>query len=107
MTGGPLMAASDEEGAPLRVLMLSREYPPHVYGGAGVVVEHLSRALAGRAAVEVRCFGDAERSEPGLRVRGYPAWDRLAGARPGESREDGARPAAVGEGRSGAAPEAP
>jgi starch synthase len=100
------MAASDEGGASLRVLMLSREYPPHVYGGAGVVVEHLSRALAGRAAVEVRCFGDAERSEPGLRVRGYPAWDRLAGPRPGESREDGSRPAETGEARYAPALEA-
>jgi glycogen synthase len=52
-----------------------------VYGGAGVVVDHLSRALARRASVEVRCFGagDADRAEPGLRVRGYPPWERLAG----------------------------
>ena len=42
----------------MRILLLSREYPPHVYGGAGVVVDHLSRALARRATVEVRCFGD-------------------------------------------------
>jgi hypothetical protein len=41
----------------VNVLLLSREYPPHVYGGAGVVVDHLSRALARRASVEVRCFG--------------------------------------------------
>jgi alpha-maltose-1-phosphate synthase len=106
MTGGPLMVASDEGGAPLRVLMLSREYPPHVYGGAGVVVEHLSRALVGRAAVEVRCFGDAERSEPGLHVRGYPAWDRLSGLRPGESRGDGSRPAETGKARYAPALEA-
>ncbi len=62
----------------MNILMLSREYPPHIYGGAGVVVDHLSRALARRAAVEVRCFGVAERSEPGLTVRGYAAWERLA-----------------------------
>jgi glycogen synthase len=62
----------------VNILMLSREYPPHVYGGAGVVVDHLSRALARRAAVEVRCFGAAERSEPGLTVHGYAAWERLA-----------------------------
>ena len=68
----------------MNVLLLSREYPPHVYGGAGVVVDHLSRALARRASVEVRCFGagDAERAEPGLRVRGYPPWERLAGGGP-------------------------
>jgi glycogen synthase len=64
---------------PVRVLLLSREYPPHVYGGAGVVVDHLSRALARRAAVEVRCFGDQAVAGPPLRVRGYAPWERLAG----------------------------
>ena len=63
----------------MNVLFLTREYPPHVYGGAGVVADHLSRALARRASVEVRCFGDVERSEPNLVVRGYPSWERLAG----------------------------
>ncbi len=72
----------------MRILLLSREYPPHVYGGAGVVVDHLSRALARRAAVEVRCFGDqdlhdlpvaVEQAKPGLTVRGYAPWPRLAG----------------------------
>jgi glycogen synthase len=58
---------------------LSREYPPHVYGGAGVVVDHLSRALARRARVEVRCFGAIEQAHPNLTVRGYAPWDRLAG----------------------------
>ena len=83
------MTASKEGGALMRVLMLTREYPPNIYGGAGVVMDHLSRALAARAAVEVRCFGDVERSEPGLRVRGYPAWEALSGTRPGETRGDG------------------
>ena len=59
--------------------MLSREYPPHVYGGAGVVVDHLSRALSRRAAVEVRCFGAVEQSESELRVRGYAPWAELGG----------------------------
>ena len=63
----------------MRVLLLSREYPPHVYGGAGVVVDHLSRALARRAAVEVRCFGDQAVSGPALRVRGYTPWERVGG----------------------------
>ena len=67
----------------MNVLLLSREYPPPTSTGAGVVVDHLSRALARRASVEVRCFGagDADR-EPGLRVRGYPPWERLAGGGP-------------------------
>jgi len=63
----------------MRILLLSREYPPHVYGGAGVVVDHLSRALARRASVEVRCFGEQKREEPPLTVRGYAPWPRLAG----------------------------
>ena len=63
----------------MRILLLSREYPPHVYGGAGVVVDHLSRALARRASVEVRCFGDQEPAQPPLTVRGYAPWPRLAG----------------------------
>jgi glycogen synthase len=63
----------------VNVLLLSREYPPHVYGGAGVVVDHLSRALARRASVEVRCFGDNEQAQPNLTVRGYAPWARLAG----------------------------
>jgi alpha-maltose-1-phosphate synthase len=64
----------------VNVLLLSREYPPHVYGGAGVVVDHLSRALARRAGVEVRCFGNVDHSAAGLRVRGYPDWERLGHA---------------------------
>jgi glycogen synthase len=63
----------------VNILLLSREYPPHVYGGAGVVVDHLSRALARRASVEVRCFGDNDQSMPNLAVHGYSPWERLAG----------------------------
>jgi len=67
----------------VNILLLSREYPPHVYGGAGVVVDQLSRALARRAKVEVRCFGAEQTSAPNLVVRGYAPWERLAGG-PGE-----------------------
>ncbi|MGH7374954.1 MAG: glycosyltransferase, partial [Candidatus Rokuibacteriota bacterium] len=63
----------------MRILLLSREYPPHVYGGAGVVVDHLSRALARRASVEVRCFGDNRQALPQLTIRGYAPWERLQG----------------------------
>jgi len=64
----------------MKVLLLSREYPPEVYGGAGVVVDHLSRALARQVTVEVRCFGTAPRPAAGLTVRGYRAWERLDGS---------------------------
>jgi glycosyltransferase involved in cell wall biosynthesis len=50
----------------LKILMLTREYPPDVYGGAGVHVEYLARELARHAAVEVRTFGrqDVEPRDP-------------------------------------------
>jgi glycogen synthase len=58
----------------MKVLMLTKEYPPHVYGGAGVHVEYLSRALARLVEVEVRCFGDQDESRPNLRVKGFGAY---------------------------------
>jgi alpha-maltose-1-phosphate synthase len=64
----------------MKVLMLTREYPPHIYGGAGVVVGELSRALSGRMGVEVRCFGERAASSDGIAVRGYTPWERLKGA---------------------------
>jgi starch synthase len=42
----------------LRVALLTREYPPEVYGGAGVHVEYLARELRRLVDVEVRCFGE-------------------------------------------------
>ncbi len=30
----------------MKALLLTNEYPPHVYGGAGVHVDYLSRELA-------------------------------------------------------------
>src|SRR5437762_11916126 len=62
----------------VKVLVLSREYPPNVYGGAGVVVDQLTRALAGRMSVEVRCFGEPEPARPDIAVKGYAAWERVA-----------------------------
>jgi alpha-maltose-1-phosphate synthase len=57
-----------------KAVLLTNEYPPNIYGGAGVHVEYLSQALAKRIAVEVRCFGDQRIDAPSLTVRGYPAW---------------------------------
>ena len=65
----------------MKAVVLTREYPPHIYGGAGVVADQLSKALARRMAVEVRCFGAREPRDDGIVVRGYAAWERLkAGA---------------------------
>ena len=56
----------------MKALLLTNEYPPHVYGGAGVHVEFLSRELARLMDVEVRCFGDQQAIEGRLKVWGYP-----------------------------------
>ncbi|MEU1888116.1 glycogen synthase [Micromonospora rifamycinica] len=65
------------DSAPLRVDLLTREYPPEVYGGAGVHVEYLARELRRLADVRVHCFG-AARDEPG--VTAYPEPADLGGA---------------------------
>lgn len=52
--------------------MLTNEFPPSVYGGAGVHVAELSNALRGRVDLDIRTFGDQGHEEPGYRVRGYP-----------------------------------
>lgn len=69
----------------MKALMLTREYPPHVYGGAGVVVDQLTRALSRRLGVEVRCFGERPPGTGPIQVRGYTPWERVG---PGP---DGAR----------------
>ncbi|EEP74378.1 glycogen synthase [Micromonospora sp. ATCC 39149] len=71
------MSASTPATAPLRVDLLTREYPPEVYGGAGVHVEYLARELRRLADVRVHCFG-APRTEPGVTAYAEPA--ALAGA---------------------------
>jgi glycogen synthase len=55
----------------MKALLLTNEYPPTIYGGAGVHVEFLSRELAKLVDVEVRCFGDQYLDEGHLMVRGY------------------------------------
>ena len=55
---------------PMKTLFLTNEYPPHIYGGAGVHVEYLSKELAKLMDVEVRCFGDQDDTQPNLRVMG-------------------------------------
>ncbi len=50
---------------------MTNEYPPHVYGGAGVHVEYLARELAKLMTVEVRCFGDQYSLGTNPEVRGF------------------------------------
>jgi glycogen synthase len=62
----------------MKICFVTREYPPHVYGGAGVHIKNLSRELARFMNVEVRCFGDQDDVQGQLRVKGYQAWERMA-----------------------------
>ena len=55
----------------MKVLFLTNEYPPNIYGGAGVHVGYLSRELAKTMPVEVRCFGNQRIEEGNLRVIGF------------------------------------
>ena len=65
----------------MRVDVLSREYPPEVYGGAGVHVAELVRALRARSDVEarVRAFGAARDEDL---TTSYGDLPDLAGANP-------------------------
>ena len=58
----------------MKLGLLTREYPPEVYGGAGVHVEHLARELRSRVDLSVHCWG-ARREEPG--VFSYAPWEDL------------------------------
>jgi starch synthase len=61
----------------VRVALLTREYPPDVYGGAGVHVEYLARELAGLVDLTVHCQG---KDRPGAVA--HQEWNRLAEANP-------------------------
>jgi alpha-maltose-1-phosphate synthase len=61
------------------VAILTREYPPEVYGGAGTHVEYLVRELRKLLGVTVHCWG-SPREEAG--VMSYRAWDELADPKP-------------------------
>ena len=64
----------------MRALILTNEYPPNVYGGAGVHVEYLTRELARLIDVDVRTFGDQDVVNGRLRVRGFPVAHDLTAA---------------------------
>ncbi len=60
-----------------KVAVFTKEYPPYVYGGAGVHVEYLCREMARLIPVEVRCFGDQNIQEGNLSVKGYEIWEEV------------------------------
>ena len=73
----------------MNIAILTNEYPPHVYGGAGVHVEYLSEALArlpGTEGVQVICFGEQASREGRLHVTGVRAPTEIAGRDPRHTR---------------------
>ena len=71
----------------MRIALLTNEYPPHIYGGAGVHVAYLARELAGLAdgndlTVRVLCFGDQQKASPHISVQGIPAPVKLPAQNP-------------------------
>ena len=56
----------------MKALFYTREFPPYVYGGAGVHVEYLAAELSKLMEMEVRCFGDQAESSGHLTVKGFP-----------------------------------
>ncbi len=60
----------------MKVLLLTNEYPPAVYGGAGIHADYLSRELARHCSVDVRCFGDQKLAGDNLSVTGFNLGDK-------------------------------
>ena len=56
----------------MKALFYTREFPPYVYGGAGVHVEYLATELAKLMEIDVRCFGDQDEKSGNLTVKGFP-----------------------------------
>lgn len=58
----------------MKITLLTKEYPPYVYGGAGIHVEHLSRHLAaidsGIHKINLLCFGDQNVQTCNLSIQG-------------------------------------
>jgi starch synthase len=61
----------------VKAILLTREFPPEVYGGAGVHVEYLAREVAKRIDLEVRCFGPDREGATAFRP-----WEALNDANP-------------------------
>ncbi len=54
----------------MKIALFTNEFPPHIYGGAGVHIDFLSQELAKLAQVEVRCFGHQEMAGEKMNVMG-------------------------------------
>ncbi|WP_348798429.1 glycogen synthase [Flavobacterium adhaerens] len=54
----------------MKIALYSNEFPPNIYGGAGVHIDFLSHELAKLGQVEVRCFGDQKEDKGSMHVEG-------------------------------------
>lgn len=68
----------------MRVGLFTREYPPQVYGGAGVHVHYLSREMAREIEVEVHCWGPQRSDHGNLHVRGAEPWAEISSGTEGK-----------------------
>ena len=68
----------------MRVALFTREFPPNVYGGAGVHVDYLSREMAKEITVEVHCWGQQHFDNANLHVRGAEPWEEITNGTEGK-----------------------
>lgn len=54
----------------MKIALFTNEFPPNIYGGAGVHIDFLSHELEKLAKVEVRCFGDQKEDKGNMHVEG-------------------------------------
>ena len=64
----------------MRIDLITKEYPPFIYGGAGVHVAELVRVLRKHIDVQVRCFGDARDETDTFSYSHSPNFDGANGA---------------------------
>ena len=68
----------------MKVGLFTREFPPQIYGGAGVHVDYLSRELAKEIIVEVHCWGPQNFDSGNLHVRGAVPWEEITNGTEGK-----------------------
>ncbi|MEN9749343.1 MAG: hypothetical protein RL149_421 [Actinomycetota bacterium] len=64
----------------MRIDLITKEYPPFIYGGAGVHVAELVRVLRKHIDVKVRCFGDVRDETDTFSYRHAADFDQVNGA---------------------------
>ena len=55
----------------MKIALFTNEFPPNIYGGAGVHIDFLSRELKKEAELEIRCFGDQDENSDNQNLKGF------------------------------------